>query len=66
MIAMRAGTLGVEVLLDEPCPLVDGFVLDLKLPGNYPRNEKYVGDHFGLTFRITFNNLYRMFSLILF
>ncbi|MGE0138519.1 MAG: LysM peptidoglycan-binding domain-containing protein [Ilumatobacteraceae bacterium] len=28
VVAMRAGSLGVELLLDEPCPVVDGFVLD--------------------------------------
>ena len=28
VVAMRAGSLGVELLLDEPCPVVDGFVFD--------------------------------------
>ncbi|MCC6437901.1 MAG: LysM peptidoglycan-binding domain-containing protein [Acidimicrobiales bacterium] len=28
VVAMRAGSLGVELLLDEPCAVVDGFVLD--------------------------------------
>ncbi|MEZ5233409.1 MAG: hypothetical protein R2749_11990 [Acidimicrobiales bacterium] len=28
VVAMRAGSLGVELLLDEPCAVVDGFALD--------------------------------------